>query len=80
MSGNHNITYYVTGFLRQRPRDKHPPKLVEERLNGFAVNKYIGYDYGSHLSLYPMKGGKLMPSDVPYEPKKISIFDTRRAY
>ena len=74
------ITYYVTAILRPRPWDKHPPKIVEERLNGFAVNRYTAYDYGGVLKLYPMKGGKLKPSTIPYEPKEISIYDTRRGF
>jgi hypothetical protein len=78
MSGK--ITYYVTDFLPQRKGDKHPPKIVEERLDGFAVNRYTAYDYDSYLALYPMKGGRLIPSNVPYEPKKIKVIETRRAY
>ena len=73
-----NITYKVIGFLRQGPRDKYPPKIVEELQDGFAVHRYTGYDYETYLSLYPMKGGKLKPSSVPYEPKKISIHETVR--
>ena len=74
------ITYHVTGFLTQRGGEKHPPKIVEERVNGHTVNIYTGYDTGTHLKLYPKKNGKIMPSTVPYEKKEISIFDTRRAY
>ena len=72
------VTYWVTGFLPQRGGDKHPPKIVEERVNGHVVHIYTGYDKGTHLVLYPRS--KVMPSTVPYEKKTVSIFDTRRDY
>ncbi len=73
------ITYYVTGFLPQAGGMKHPPKIVEERVNGHVVHVYTAYDKGDHhLVLYPRR--KVMPSTVPYTKKIITIFDTRRAY
>lgn len=74
------ITYHVTGFLAQRGGEKHPAKIVEERVNGHTVHIYIGYDKGQYLTLYPKKNGKILPSDVPYERKEVHILDTRRAY
>lgn len=72
------ITYHVTGFLRQRGGEKHPPKIVEERVNGHVVHIYTAYDKGMYLVLYPRV--KVMPSNVPYTKKNVSIYDTRRAY
>lgn len=74
------LIYKVTGFLRPGPRDAFPPKIVEELQNGFAVHRYTAYDHGTWLHLYPMKGGKLRPSTVPFEPKKIRVIDTVRGY
>lgn len=72
------ITYHVTGFLTQRGGEKHPPKIVEERVNGNTVHIYTGYDKGSYLMLYPRR--KIMPSTVPYAKKEVSIYDTKRDY
>ena len=72
------VTYWVTGFLYGGSRDKYPPKLVEERVNGFVVNVYTGYDRESYLDLDPRL--KVMPSNVPFKRKKVGIHNTRRAY
>ena len=72
------VTYHVTGFLAQRGGQKHTPKIVEERVNGYVVNIYTAYDKGMYLTLYPRR--KVMASNVPYVKKLVSIYDTRRAY
>lgn len=49
------VTYHVTGFLPHAGGQKHPPKIVEERVNGHVVHIYTGYDKGMYLTLYPRK-------------------------
>jgi hypothetical protein len=84
MSGNEvkteKITYSVVGFLPMRRRDRYPPMKILECVNGSPIHKYTGYDYGHCIEIYPMKGGKLHASNVPYEKKTIYINQTRRAF
>ena len=74
---NEKVTYKVVGFLKDRPGERCPA-IVEECLNGFPVNRYVGYDRKDHLHLYP--NGQIIPSVVPLEKKVISIYDTVRGY
>ena len=76
----YNVTYHVMGFLRQGFKDRYPPAIIEERLNGSTVNRYTGYDHGTYFRLYPMKGGKLVASPVPYERKSIGIKEAKRDF
>lgn len=80
MKQKDEITYWVTGFLPQRGGDRHgPPKIVEERVNGYTVNIYTGYDIkGERIALYPKRF--VTASRVPFTKKIINLEDTRRDF
>ena len=73
-------TYHVVGFKRGLMRDKFPPAIIEERVGGIAINRYTAYDHGTYFTLYPMSGGKLVASNIPYTRKNIDIKKTRRDF
>ena len=72
--------YHVVGFLRGNARDYHPPAIIEERVDGIAINRYTAYDHDTYFSLYPMSGGKLVASNIPYIRKNVDIKKTRRDF
>ena len=73
-------TYHVVGFLRGNARDYHPPAIIEERVDGITINRYTAYDHKTYFTLYPMSGGKLVASEIPYVRKNIDIQNTRRDF
>jgi hypothetical protein len=73
-------TYHVVGFRKSVGRDKFPPAIIEERVGGITINRYTAYDHGTYFTLYPMSGGKLVASNIPYTRKNIDIKKTRRDF
>lgn len=71
------VTYKVIGFLRDRPGE-NPPALINECLNGYPVNSYVGYDRQDMFHLYPK--ARIIPSVVPLKKKIIRVQDTRRGF
>ena len=72
------ITYAVVGFEPDK-YGKRAVLIVRERLNGFDVNEYRGYQRGgAALALWPKR--KLAPSVLSLRKFTISIYDTVREY
>jgi hypothetical protein len=70
-------TYYVTGFFNGRAGERMRMEVVE-KVAGFPVAIYTGYDRGSFLDLYPKR--KIAPSVISFERKKVPITETKRDY
>ena len=51
---------------------------VVQKLNGFDVNEYDGYDYGSYFVLVPRR--RIIASDVPLERHEVNIRKVKREF